>query len=56
MSFILPWIMSHEVVLASLVVAILDFIISINPAAQANSVVGWVLAQAHAIIGSVAQK
>ena len=55
-SSVIAWLVGHEVVLASLVVAIIDFVMAINPAAQANSIIHWVLAQAQAIIGTVAPK
>lgn len=52
MSSILAWLVGHEAVLAGLVVGVIDFVFSVNPAAQSNSFLGWLLAQANAIIGS----
>lgn len=53
---VLAWLTGHESVLAALGVAIIDFIFSINPNAQSNSVLHWVLAQLSALVGSVTPK
>lgn len=53
MSGILAWFMSHEVVLAALVIAVIDFIISINPNVASNSIIHWILLQAQSLVNAI---
>lgn len=55
MSFIssaLAWLISHDSVLAAVVVAVIDFVFSVNTNAESNSFLEWLLAQAKALVNS----
>lgn len=53
MSGILAWFAGHETVLAALVVAVIDFVISISPSAASNSIIHWVLLQAQSLVNAI---
>lgn len=52
LSSILYWLTAHEAVLAGLVVALIDFVFSVNSNAESNSFLEWLLAQAKALVNS----
>jgi hypothetical protein len=52
MTALIAWLVSHEAVLAGLVVALVDFGISLNPAWKSNTIVEWVLSEAQSLLGS----
>lgn len=56
MTDVLAWLAAHQPVTAGLVVSIVDFIFAVNPSAQSNSILHWILAQAHSLIGAIAPK
>lgn len=56
MASLLAWFTAHEAVVAGVVVAVIDFIISINPAAESNNILHWLLTQAQALVSTVAPK
>jgi hypothetical protein len=51
MTALVAWLLAHEAVLAGLVVALVDFGISLNPAWASNSVVEWLLSEALTLLG-----
>lgn len=52
MTALIAWFTAHSMVLGGLVVGVLDFIISVSPAAASSSIVEWLLKQAEALAGS----
>lgn len=53
MASVIAWITAHETGVAVFLVALLDFVIYVNPAAASNNVVEWVLNFLHSLVGSV---
>lgn len=52
MTALIAWLVSHEAVLAGLVVALVDFGISLNSSWASNSIVEWILSEAKTLLGS----
>jgi hypothetical protein len=52
MGSIVAWLVSHEAVLAGVVVALIDFAVSLNPAWKSNTIVEWVLSEAQSLLGA----
>lgn len=51
MAAVLAWIVSHEVVLAAAVVAVLDLVFALNPNSASNGVLHWIYVQLQALLG-----
>ena len=52
MAAVVAWFVAHEAVLAGLVVALVDFGISLNSSWESNSVVEWILSEAKTLLGA----
>lgn len=51
MSSVLAWVVAHEVVLASAVVAVLDLVFALNPNSSSNGILHWIYVQLQSLLG-----